>query len=255
MKVLIIEDEEHAASHLINLLRVIEPDVEVTGVIDNTEEAAEFLETQPPADLIFLDIHLSDGLSFTIFDHIRVDFPVIFTTAYDEYAIRAFELNSVDYLLKPVNKERLQTAVGKYRRLEQRNGREINKQLLGRLTELMKEGRNYRQSFLVPFRDRLLPVPTVDFAWFELSNGVVRGMKFDSKMLTMEERSLDELSEVLDPKLFYRANRQVLVNREAIREIAYFFNGRLYLKVVPSPEEKILISRAKAAIFREWMSG
>jgi two-component system LytT family response regulator len=179
---------------------------------------------------------------------------VIFTTAYDEYAIQAFELNSIDYLLKPVRKERLQQAMDKFQRLNSRNNQLLNEQHLLNITRELSKANNYKRHFLIPYKDRLIPVHADEFAWFEIKSGVVRGITFDKKHWLLEE-SLDELTDTLSPEVFYRANRQFLVSRKAIQEIEYYFNGRFCLHLSPNPDEPVLISKAKAGKFREWMVG
>jgi two-component system LytT family response regulator len=226
---------------------------QIVGVIDSIEEAVDYLSSRPSIDLIFLDIHLSDGLSFEIFKEVKVDIPVIFTTAYNQYAIQAFEVNSIDYLLKPVKKEKLEKALEKFRRVETRRQFTPDDGVFEKIAQMMRTG-NYRRNFLVSFKDRLIPVAADEIAWFEVKEGVVVATKFDNKRLVMDERSLDELAQQLDPALFYRANRQFLVSRKAIREIEYYFNGRLVVKLHPSPEEKVIISRARAGNFKEWMN-
>jgi two-component system LytT family response regulator len=254
MKILIIEDEESAVEQLKNMLHQLVEHPDIVGTIDNIEEAVEFLSLRPAVDLIFLDIHLSDGLSFEIFKEVKVDIPVIFTTAYDQYAIEAFEVNSIGYLLKPIRKEKLQKTLEKFHRVEARNTFSPGSTVLEKITQMIKRGSNYRRTFLVPFKDRLVPVTADEIAWFELKDGVVVTTKFDNKRLTMDERSLDELTEQLDPAMFYRANRQYLVSRKAIREIEFYFNGRLVVKLSPPPDEKVLISKARASSFKEWMN-
>lgn len=254
MKILIIEDEESAVEQLKNMLQQLVERPDIVGAIDNIEEAVEYLSLRPAVDLIFLDIHLSDGLSFEIFKEVKVDIPVIFTTAYDQYAIQAFEVNSIGYLLKPIRKEKLQKALEKYYRVEARHPFAPDAAVLEKITQMITRGGNYRRNFLVPVKDRLVPVAADEIAWFELKDGVVVTTKFDNKRLTMDERSLDELTEQLDPAMFYRANRQYLVSRKAIREIEFYFNGRLVVKLSPPPDEKVLISKARASSFKEWMN-
>lgn len=253
MKILIIEDEESAVEQLKNMLPQLVERPQIVGVIDGIEEAVDYLSSRPSIDLIFLDIHLSDGLSFEIFKEVKVDIPVIFTTAYNQYAIQAFEVNSIDYLLKPVKKEKLEKALEKFRRVETRRQLTPDAGIVEKIAEMMRGG-NYRRNFLVSFKDRLIPVAADEIAWFEVKEGVMVAIKFDNKHLVMDERSLDELAQQLDPALFYRANRQFLVSRKAIREIEYYFNGRLVLKLHPASEEKVIISRARAGNFKEWMN-
>jgi two-component system LytT family response regulator len=254
MKIAIIEDEESAVQQVKSLLPEVATGSEVAAVIDSVEEAVAWLATRPAVDLILLDIHLADGSCFNIFQQCKVDVPVIFTTAYDEYAIQAFELNSIDYLLKPVRKERLQQAMDKFQRLNSRNNQLLNEQHLLNITRELSKANNYKRHFLIPYKDRLIPVHADEFAWFEIKSGVVRGITFDKKHWLLEE-SLDELTDTLSPEVFYRANRQFLVSRKAIQEIEYYFNGRFCLHLSPNPDEPVLISKAKAGKFREWMVG
>ncbi|OQP58075.1 hypothetical protein A3860_07030 [Niastella vici] len=254
MTIAIIEDEEMAVQQLKARLQQVVPDADFVAIIDTVEEAVNWLNTRPTVDVIFLDIHLADGSCFAIFQQCRIDIPVIFTTAYDQYAIKAFEVNSIDYLLKPVRPERLQQAIEKFRRLTTRNQLIITEQQLQLITLELTKAPNYKRHFLIPYKDRLIPVQTDEFAWFEIKGGVVRGITFDKKHWLLEE-SLDELAEVVSPACFYRANRQFLISRKAIREIEYYFNGRFCLHLMPNPEEPVLISKAKAGNFREWMAG
>ena len=253
MNIAIIEDEERAVQQLKSLLPEIVAAADVVAVIDTVEEAVAWLGTRPAVDVIFVDIHLADGSCFAIFKQCKMDLPVIFTTAYDQYAIQAFEVNSIDYLLKPVRKERLQQALDKFQRLNNRNQMVITEQQLQHITREIKSS-NYKRHFLIPYKDKLIPVQTDEFAWFEIKGGVVRGITFDKKHWLLEE-SLDELTEALSPDTFYRANRQFLVSRKAIKEIEYYFNGRFCLHLLPNPDEPVLISKARAGKFRDWMAG
>ena len=250
MRILIIEDEESAAQQLESLIRDMVEFPEFAGVIDNVEDAVDLLKGNPGIDLIFLDINLSDGLSFEIFRNLQVDIPVVFTTAYDQYAIKAFELNSIDYLLKPIRKEKLQQALDKYFRLEGRD----QAYTLQQVSKLLTVEPNYNRNFLIPYKDKLVPVNVEEFAWFELHGGFVKGARKDKTSLVMEEKSLEELSDILDPKQFYRANRQYLICRHAIREVEYYFNGRLYLRMDPATADNVFVSKAKAGEFRQWMN-
>jgi two-component system LytT family response regulator len=254
MKFAIIEDEERAVQQLKNLLPEMMPAAEIITAIDTVEEAVAWLHTHPSVDVIFLDIHLADGACFSIFEQCKVDVPIIFTTAYDQYAIQAFEVNSIDYLLKPVRKERLQQALDKFQRLNNHYQQPIPQQQLQLISQEITKAAGYKRNFLIPFKDRLIPVAADEFAFFEIKGGVVRGITFDKKHWLLEE-SLDELTDELCPDVFYRANRQFLVSRKAIREIEYYFNGRFCLHLSPNPEEPVLVSKAKAGRFKDWLAG
>ncbi len=254
MRIFIIEDEESAVGQLKSMIRQLVDKPVFEGVTDNIEDAVDFLSSGTPLDLIFLDIHLSDGLAFEIFKEVRVDVPVIFTTAYDEYAIRAFDLNSIDYLLKPIRKEKLEKALEKLQRIESRRQFVPDEAILQKITRMVGREGSYKRHFLVPHKDRLIPVSVDEIAWFEIKNGVVAGMKWDHRRLVMEEKSLEELAEILDPGQFYRANRQFLISRKSVQEIEYYFNSRLFLRLLPAPDEKVLISKARAGHFKDWMN-
>lgn len=252
MQIAIIEDEEKAVQQLKSQLQGVVAGADFVAVIDTVEEAVAWLGTHPAVDVIFLDIHLADGSGFAIFQQCKIDIPVIFTTAYDQYAIQAFEVNSIDYLLKPVRAERLQQAMDKFQRLNKGHRMALNDQQLQLITREITKAAAYKRHFLIPYKDRLIPVQADDFAWFEIKGGVVRGITFDKKHWLLED-SLDELTQALNPGVFYRANRQFLINRKAIQEIEYYYNGRFCVHLSPNAEEPVLISKAKAGKFRGWM--
>ncbi|UYQ91972.1 LytTR family DNA-binding domain-containing protein [Chitinophaga horti] len=245
MNILIIEDEPNAAQQLMKMIKACRPLFQFSPVIDSVEAAVQHLQHQHAPDLIFLDIHLSDGHAFDIVAHIDLPCPVIFTTAYDEYALKAFEVNSIDYLLKPIAPERVTKAITKF---------EQHYASRPRFQQLLPERGHYKQSFLVPFKDKLLPVRVSDFAWFEINNAVVSGVKFDGTVHILEERSLDALVKHIDPRQFYRANRQLIINKAALKEVAQYFNGKLLVKTLPQPREKIIISRDKVTQFKSWVT-
>jgi two-component system response regulator LytT len=253
MKVLIIEDELNAARQLRELIIACRPLASFEPDIDNVEDAVSYFKLIDSVDLVFLDINLSEGLAFQIFESSEIFVPVIFTTAYDQYAIKAFEVNSIDYLLKPVSKSALEKALAKFDKNLQFQKLNSNAVYLEQLRKLFSATKIYKENFLVPFKDKLVPVPAKDFAWFELKNSVVLGTRFDKTSLVMEERSLDELSQLLSPEFFYRANRQYLINKVAVKEIAQYFNGKLVATLIPAPAAPVVISREKAYQFKEWM--
>jgi two-component system response regulator LytT len=253
MNILIIEDEDSAATQLAAMVATHFDKVNFAPIIDNVEEARDLLSAGPAIDLIFLDINLSDGLSFSIFKDLVINIPVIFTTAYDQYAIQAFELNSIDYLLKPIRKEKLAQAIEKFKRLESRQQMLPDMISIDKVRQLIHAEGAYKRNFLVPHKDKLIPLGVADMAWFELQHMLVRGMTHNQLSYYMEEKSLEELGAVLDPWEFYRANRQFLVSRKAIKDIQHYFNGRLHVNVIPTPPEKIIISKAKAGHFKAWM--
>jgi len=251
MKVLIVEDEEYAARQLLSLLKECSADMEVVGILDSIEDAVKYLKHATLPDIIFLDIYISDGLSLEIFRAAPVDVPVIFTTAYDQYSLKAFEIGAIDYLLKPIKKIDLERALRKYQRIEGQPLFQLESTLSAISKALVKPA--YKNYFLLPYKDRMIPIAANDFSYFEAHNGTVRGISIEGKTFLMED-NLEKLNECLDPKQFYRVNRQFLVNRKAIQYVEFYFNGRLLLKTTPVSEESILISKAKATEFKSWMS-
>jgi two-component system LytT family response regulator len=255
MNVLIIEDEPLAAKQLKDMIADCCAEATFCPMVDSVEDAVTFLQSHSEVDIIFMDIHLSDGDAFEIFDAVETELPIIFTTAYDQYAIKAFEVNSIDYLLKPISREKVQKAIAKFEKRSEHNDRNLKHADIKQLRRLLTETSIYRENFLISFKDKLLPIPVKDFAWFEIKNGVVIGSRFDKTTVVLEERSLDELAAVIDPKQFYRANRQYLINKSAVKEIAHYFNGKLMAVMLPPPSQPVVISREKTAAFKSWISG
>lgn len=252
MQILIVEDEPHAASHLKELIVACCSGVVFYPVLDSVAATKGFLSTKPRLDLLFLDIHLSDGEATELFDSIPPYLPVIFTTAYDHYAIKVFELNSIAYLLKPISKEKVRQAIVKLEQL--RTAGNININEIKRLQNLFTVIKPYKETFLIPYRDKLLPVPIMDFAHFEIRNGVVLATRTNQPTLVMEERSLEEVAASIDPRYFFRANRQYLVNKKAIAEVSRHINGKLAIRLLHHLPTIIFVSRDKAAEFKRWMS-
>ncbi|RVT98410.1 response regulator transcription factor [Mucilaginibacter limnophilus] len=256
MDILIIEDEPNAARQLQGMIAACRPLARFGPLIDSLRDAVSYLGDGHSPDLIFLDIHLADGHAFDLFERVDIPCPVIFTTAYDQYAVKAFEVNSLDYLLKPMLEERVRKALDKFDlHCSIRQPGKLDETYLGRLQSLLSAGNNnYRQSFLIPYRDKLLPVQVKDFAWFEIKQGVVSGTRLDGTFHLLEERSLDELTKLLDPRQFYRANRQFLINKAALKEVVHYFNGKLLVRLHPEPSDKVIISREKVTQFKSWVT-
>jgi DNA-binding LytR/AlgR family response regulator len=251
MKALVIEDESLAARHLLRLLHDI-GNIEVIAVLDTIAAAVEWFQKNEQPELIFLDIHLADGSAFVIFDQVTISCPVIFTTAYDEYAIRAFKVNSIDYLLKPITREAVEKALEKLKNLTGMNN--VQKELLHFLS-LHKKEKTYKTHFLIPVRgSKLVPLQTKEIACFCIEDGLVKAKTYDGKGFILEN-TLDELGAMLNPADFFRANRQFIISKNAVREISFWFNSRLSVDLKITVTEKILISKLRASEFREWYSG
>lgn len=254
MRILIIEDEKLTAEALEQMILDLRPGVEILDKIPSVEESVEWLETHSEPDLIFCDIHLSDGNSFEIFKEVDVHCPVIFSTAYNQYAIEAFQVNSIDYLLKPLDKKEVARALKKYEAIyRERNSLQIaNLQKLIKTTTEEGEQPPFKSRFMAKIGDVMKSIPSGDIAYFHVEDGEVVLRTFDGKRY-FPHHSLDQLQEQLDPAQFFRANRQIIVNIAAVRELKPYFKGRLVLYVDPPVEEQLVISSEKAKEFKEWL--
>ena len=251
MKTLIIEDETAAAVNLRALLSEVEPSIEVIGVLESVAESVDYLRSNPSPELIFMDIHLADGDSFKIFKHVEINCPIIFTTAYDQYALEAFKVNSIDYLLKPIAKEDLRRALEKLRRLSAPERESI----IERTNAMAVEPRQMQQNvFLVQVRDRIRPLKTEEVAFFYTCEERVTAHTFSGEALSID-RTLEALSGVLDENDFYRANRQFIVARKALKDISVWFGSRLALNLNVETPERIIISKARVPKFKKWLTG
>lgn len=252
MRALIIEDEKAAVRNLKAAIDELGRDIEVIGQLDSIAASIEWLREQPAPDLLFLDIHLADGSAFEIFEHVDITCPIIFTTAYDEYALRAFKVNSVDYLLKPIDADDLRQALDKLERLGGQKPTAQPDDNYRAILRALGGERNYKSHFLIPAKgDRLIPIETETILYFHIANGQVKAVD-DTGREHLFPQTLDELADALDPHLFFRANRQFLIAKRAIREASLWFNGRLSITLcVPTPE-RIIISKARAAEFKAW---
>lgn len=248
MNALIIEDEILAAKHLQQVLDEV-GDITVIGVLESIAETIEWFGNNPQPDIVFMDIHLADGSAFEIFKHVNITCPIIFATAYDEYALKAFEVNSIDYLLKPIEVSDVQDAIKKLKGLTVSDS---FKTALNNLITTYGKTSKYKTHFLIPSKgDKLIPVQVSDLAYFYIDTGVVKAFSYDGRAYVFDY-TLDELADLLDPELFFRANRQYLISRSAIKDIDLWFNSRLSVNLkVPFPE-KILISKARITEFKKW---
>lgn len=254
MKALIIEDEYPAAERLQLLLQKVDHEIEVVGVIDSIKSALEWFDENAFPDLIFSDIQLSDGLSFEIYDQIQVKSPIIFTTAYDEYAIKAFKVKSIDYLLKPIKLTELTAALDKFADMVpakeeaalDSNLKEVISMLGGATSQ------KYKDRFLVKGKDVFIPITIQDIAYFTTAHENVYVVRTDGKKHAMDFK-LEQLEDVLNPEYFFRLNRQFITHVQAIKSIHPYFNGRLTVELAHCEEESIIISRDKSKVFRAWM--
>lgn len=251
MKVIIVEDEISAHENLIYLLHQIDPSIEIIKVLDGVRSAIEYFRRAEEVDLLFMDVQLGDGIAFEIFESVSISTPIIFTTAFDQYAIRAFKLNSVDYLLKPINKGELENGLAKFRNQDRKTSLD---QIQSILEELKGKSRKYKATFLVDQREYLIPISVKDIAFFYMKSGLVRGATFESKSFLID-RKMEDLETELDPTIFYRINRQFIIHRAAFKKIYYGINGKLSISLIINFEGSIVVSKAKAKHFKNWMTG
>lgn len=255
LNVVIIEDEPATARSLSGLLRKLDDSINVVAMLSGVEESVQwFSDTSNQHELVFMDIRLSDGLSFEIFKVVKISKPVIFVTAYNDYAIQAFKNNGIDYILKPFDETEVEQALNKFNSLVPRTEKDTEILKLEQLIEQLSSGKtSYKRSFLVHFRDKLLPLETVNIAWFYTANEIVYAQTNDNKQYVIDF-TMEQLEQQVDPGQFYRANRQFIVNRKCITEVAFYFNGRLIVKMKPDPPEHIIVSKARVPQFKNWMN-
>jgi DNA-binding LytR/AlgR family response regulator len=253
MKILIIEDEAPAARRLVSLIRGTEPGADILDTIDSVQSAVKWLQTHRSPDLIFMDIQLADGLSFDIFSQVEVQAPVIFTTAYDEYALKAFKVNSVDYLLKPIEPEELHNSLLKLQKMRDQFASPLDQQVLRSLVQSLQPGQpQFKNRFLVRFADKLVFIQAEDIAYFRAEDKYVFILTRENKKYPLDH-TLDELDSLLDPAIFFRLNRQFIANLRSIQSIHSYFNGKLKLHLQPAPEEEVTVSRERSAAFKKWL--
>lgn len=251
MKVLIIEDEFHAVKYLSGLLEELIPDLQILATLDTVEESVEWFQSHPSPELVFMDIQLADGLSFDIFRHVEVSAPVIFTTAFDQYTLRAFKLNSIDYLLKPVEKEELEAALAKYSKYHQARPTTDWQQLIANLPIHQKDA--YRQRFLTKQGKSLTYLLASDIAYLYSDEGITFAIDKKGKRFVLDT-TIDRLQNELDPKDFFRINRGQIVHINSIQQIDNWFSHRLKIKVAPENSTmEHVVSRDRVKDFKAWL--
>lgn len=248
MKILIIEDEKPAANRLIKLLERHFPGGEFMGNLDTVLRAVRWFGENPPPDLIFCDIQLADGLSFEIFERVKVSAPVIFTTAFDQYAIRAFQVNAVDYLLKPIDPEALERAVGKFKSHQIKPSLDL--ELLKKL--LQSEKKDFKSRFLVRFGEKIQSIPADEVSFFFSEERVTFLQTHSGKKYVLDS-TLEQVEAQVNPADFFRLNRKYLSHVDAIEEVLTYSNSRLKVKLRGCPDSDILVSREKVAELKDWM--
>lgn len=247
-RILILEDEKPNADRLKRLLKSIKPKAEVLAVLDSIENSVKWFDENEPPDVAMMDVRLSDGLSFEIFKKVKITCPVIFTTAYDEYAVQAFKYNSIDYLLKPIEPEELKAAIEK---LESMSIGAIGGKSLEGLLNFFRP-KDYRNRFLLPYRDGYKTILVNDVAYFYSELKITRA-KLNSGSEETVPQTMEELEQQLNPKIFFRANRQYIIHIDAIRQVHNYFNGRLKINIRNNPGTEIIVSREKTALLKGWL--
>ncbi|MES1214394.1 MAG: LytTR family DNA-binding domain-containing protein [Bacteroidota bacterium] len=258
MQILIVEDEDLAVKKLQKTLSLVDSEAIVAGVTDSIKSSVEWLQNNPAPDLILMDIELADGQSFEIFNLTDIKSPVIFTTSYDEYALKAFKVNSIDYLLKPVQKEELQAALNKYRQIKQAyspqnatgNGISIDN-IIKELQQKLQP-KEYRKRFLVKHAQKLVSIEIDDITYF-FSDGRLNFFKTTDNRKFVVDYTMDELEEMLDPEKYFRISRSFYVSVESIDKIDDYFGNRLILQLKPPVDKEALVSREKVTDFKKWM--
>jgi len=254
MNILIIEDEPTAASRLKRLLLQYDPDIYVPEHLDTVEATVHWLKNNPEPDLILMDIQLADGICFDIFKKIKIEIPVIFCTAFDDYAIKAFKVNSVDYLLKPINEDELFNSLDKFKKIFLHKSNKYNHHIYKKILDLMGSSpQETKDRFLVKQGRKFLSVPAEKIAYVYMKNKVVMIVTFDNKQYPID-LNLNQLEQSLDTNLFFRVNRQEIVSIKSIKNIEKNF-GSLKAQLNLKIKEEISISRKRSAEFREWLGG
>ncbi len=247
MKVLIIEDEQPAAKRLTKLLKGSQPDAEVLEVLDSVEDSVTWFQSHSEPDLVFMDIQLADGQSFEIFEQCSFESPVIFTTAYDEYALKAFKVNSLDYLLKPIDPEELKAALDKF---DRKLASGVSSKLLKELRQQLQP--SYKERFLIKIGDQLKYIPVRDVAYFQAKEGGVFLHTEMGKRLLIDHK-LEDLEQLLDPAAFLRINRAFVIQLKSVQKIHSYFNSRYKLELNPATKEEVIVSRDRSKNFKKWL--
>ena len=262
IKATIIEDEVPAARLLHEMIQSLRPDWEVMILPGTIEESVEWFRSNPHPDILFLDIQLTDGNSFMFIEQARPDSMIVFTTAYDEYAVRAFTVNSIDYLLKPIHQERLLQTIERFENLSERYIRDFNRE--NRILEVLEsltdaqglstaENKRYRTRFLISSSNKLFTLAVNEVAYFYSENKLTFVVTKNNKEYVLDF-ALDKLSEQLDPDIFFRTNRQTLVCVDAIQRIEPYFLGKAVVHVIPPFKDKIIVSKDKISAFKVWLN-
>jgi DNA-binding LytR/AlgR family response regulator len=249
MKTIIIEDENLTAKRLEGLLHKYDSSITVEAILPSVQDAVKWFDAHPEPELIFMDIHLEDDLAFKIFEQVRLAAPVIFTTAYDEYMIQAFKVNSIDYLLKPINEAELGQAIEKYKRLKNQFAQPNLETLLKSLGHKEPE---YKSRFMITVGTKIRSIETTDIAYFYSEEKLTFMVTKEGQNLPIDF-SLDKLTSMLNPKDFFRISRQFLVGFHSIQNVHTYIKGKLKLDLLPKTKLEVMVSGDRMTDFKEWL--
>lgn len=252
MRVVIIEDEALASERLKKMILSYDDTIKIVAQLESVEESVEWFKNHPHPELIFLDIHLEDDLSFAIFEKVKISSSIIFTTAFDEYAIKAFKLRSIDYLLKPIVQEELNGALQKYSELSGGLGAQADLHTLYDL--IVKKSESYRERFSIRVGQKIKTFATSDIGFFRSESGYTTAYLYDGHTFLLDQ-SLDALMKELDPARFFRINRQMIVSLNAVKEVHIYSTSRLKLDLLPKSDEDVFVSIDKVTPFKKWLEG
>ena len=251
MKLLIIEDEYHAQKYLSNLLKEVIPTAQILDMLDSIEDAVDWFKNNAVPDLIFMDIQLADGLSFSIFKKVEVNAPVIFTTAFDQYTLQAFKVNSVDYLLKPIDEIDLKRAIDKYHQIYD-NNKSYSQESLLKVINSFQQKDNFRQRFLIKQGKDFIYLPVEEIAYLYSADGMTFIMDTNKKRHLIDT-TLDNVEKELNSKNFFRISRKQIIHIQSVAKIFSYFNHRLKLDLKPESKVEAIVSRERVKDFRAWL--
>ena len=252
MKVLIIEDEHHAALRLQSLIKKLVQTVDILAVLDSVEDSVEWFQSNQIPDLVFMDIQLADGISFSIFQEVEIQAPVIFTTAFDQYSLKAFKVNSIDYLLKPIDSSELHLALKKYQNIYHKDS-PAPYESLNQFLKNWDNQKNYKERFLIKKKDKYSFILSNEIAYF-FSEDSLTFIVTKNEKTHIFDQSLNKLEPLLNPKQFFRINRKKIVHINAIQSFQGYLNNRLKIELIPAPKEAAIVSREKMKAFKEWVN-
>jgi two-component system, LytTR family, response regulator len=256
MNTVIIEDELLAAKDLQKLIQQLDTTIKVAAILPGLATAREWFTKNPEPDLLFMDIQLSDGVSFDLFNYVKLECPVIFTTAYNEYAIQAFKVNSIDYLLKPIDRTELKAALEKFRKLKQQNppfNLQNHIQTLIQDLTTARPAKKYKERFMAHYKNTLVPVPAERIAYFT-KDELIYLVTFDNQKMIADFHTMEEVEHLLNPAQFFRANRQYIIHLNSVDNIRHGFNGKIIVKLKSPLFAELDISRENAAAFKDWIN-